>query len=278
MQNTLDCFKVLVLRVQMWLKLWLLKTSLIHHEAEFKKQNVGNGVNKGGRGEMKLSHMAVKKDVVTSRRRCDAEHLSFCILREDEHNTSLNGLLGSEGWRGTSAVYITGPGVDWKVTRPVRRHLTNINPISLKDWTLCLHMGPEWDDPVQKRLSDQSLKWHYKSSFIVLSSVSGPGRSSKPSNTLSSEETNVYWYLMVLLMFRLRAATPSTGSNTAIIFSYWFRSSLSNNKPNRLMQRYLRDPVHSRWRAADVTAGCTMDLHLQGQVYLLQTLRLLRSY
>lgn len=25
------------------------------------------------------------------------------------------------------------------------RHPTNINPISLKDWTLCLHMGPDGD-------------------------------------------------------------------------------------------------------------------------------------
>lgn len=48
-----------------------------------------------------------------------------------------------------SFVYITGPGVDWEVTHPACCHLTNINPISLKDWTLCLHMGPKWDYLVQ---------------------------------------------------------------------------------------------------------------------------------
>lgn len=33
-------------------------------------------------------------------------------------------------------------------------HLTNINPISPKDWTLCLHMGAEWDYSVLNSCSD----------------------------------------------------------------------------------------------------------------------------
>lgn len=40
-------------------------------------------------------------------------------------------------------------------------HLTNINPISLKYWTLCLHMGPEWDYPVVNRPSDSPTKRNF---------------------------------------------------------------------------------------------------------------------
>lgn len=65
-----------------------------------------------------------------------------------------------------SFVYITGPGVDWEVTHPMCCHLTNINPISLKDWTLCLHMGPEWDYPVLNSRSDICFQgWKKKKNF-----------------------------------------------------------------------------------------------------------------
>lgn len=52
------------------------------------------------------------------------------------------------------SVYITGPGVDREVTHPMCRHITNTNPISLKDWALCLHMGPKWDYPLLNRCSE----------------------------------------------------------------------------------------------------------------------------
>lgn len=85
---------------------------------------------------------------------------TVCIFQTDEHNTSLNGLLGSEGLKVNIYffVYITGPGVDWEVTHPMFCHLTNINPISLKDWTLCLHMGRDGDYPLLNRCSDKTTR------------------------------------------------------------------------------------------------------------------------
>lgn len=79
-----------------------------------------------------------------------------------EHNTPLKEPLQCESWRETSTlVYITGPGEDWEVIHPMLGHLTNINPISLKYWTLCLHMGPEWDYPVVNRPSDSPTKRNF---------------------------------------------------------------------------------------------------------------------
>lgn len=77
----------------------------------------------------------------------------------------IKGTVGIWGLKGNiSVVYTTGPCVDWEVTQPMCCHLTNINPISLKDWTLCLHKRPERDYPVLSRCPDNTV---HKSTFVI---------------------------------------------------------------------------------------------------------------
>lgn len=62
-------------------------------------------------------------------------------------------LTGSDGDVIEAAAVLTM--VDLPSMRRSPTYITNINPISLTDWTLCLHMGPGVDNPSTSHICSQ---------------------------------------------------------------------------------------------------------------------------